>query len=212
MSIQAFYSDEHALTLGVRQITVKSGKNTLSSTNYDIAKLVTASGSTTGSATNPAVGASQANGGTDTAGRPMFPALFITDLSAGPGTSNPLAGDWQYGGTGVPPTAVFGTWKAAVKTTDCSKNPCTTTVTPDSDPAANNGSGKNPTTWNLGAGADPVPSGLSLEGYGAEVRWDVNTLGLISGHQYRLYFMVHDGDQNKTGGDVGQACGYFTMP
>jgi len=57
-----------------------------------------------------------------------------------------------------------------------------------------------------------VPTGLSLEGYGAEVRWDVNTLSLISGHQYRLYFMVHDGDQNKTGGDVGQACGYFTMP
>ena len=24
--------------------------------------------------------------------------------------------------------------------------------------------------------------------------------------------MVHDGDQNKTGGDVGQACVYFTMP
>ena len=57
-----------------------------------------------------------------------------------------------------------------------------------------------------------MPAGLTLESYGAEVRWDVNTLGLISGHQYRLYFMVHDGDQNKTGGDVGQACGYFTMP
>jgi hypothetical protein len=142
----------------------------------------------------------------------MYPALFITDLSAGQGTTNALAGDWQYGGTGIPPTAVFGTWKAAVKTIDCSKNPCTTSVTPDADPTANNSSGKNSSTWILGAGADPVPAGLSLEGYGAEVRWDVNKLGLISGHQYRLYFMVHDGDQNKTGGDVGQACGTFVMP
>jgi hypothetical protein len=204
VSIQAFYSDEHALTLGVRQVANKVGKNT-TTTNYDVAKLVTNPGSTT----NPAVGASQANGGTDTAGRPMFPALFITDLSVGPGTTNALAGDWQYGGTGVPPTAVFGAWKAAVKTIDCSKNPCTTTVTPDADPAKDK-SAKN--TWSLGPSADPVPTGLTTEEYDAEVRWDVNTLGLISGHQYRLYFMVHDGDQNKTGGDVGQACGYFTMP
>ena len=48
-------------------------------------------------------------------------------------------------------------------------------------------------------------------GYGAEVRWNVNSLRLngqplISGHTYRLQFIVHDGDQNKTGGDVGQAC------
>jgi hypothetical protein len=157
-----------------------------------------------GNATNPQVGATEAQRGTDTSGRPMFPALYITDLSVPPGSTNPLAGDWQYGGTGIPPTAVFGTWKAAVKTIDCSKNPCTTTVTPDADPAKNN--------WNLGTGSDAVPTGLTNEGYGAEVRWDVSALGLISGHQYRLYFMVHDGDQNKTGGDVGQACGYFTMP
>jgi len=35
-------------------------------------------------------------------------------------------------------------------------------------------------------------------------------LGFIQGHTYRLYFMVHDGDQNKTGGDAGQACVTFT--
>jgi len=35
---------------------------------------------------------------------------------------------------------------------------------------------------------------------------------LIPGHQYRIYFMLHDGDQNKAGGDSGQACVYFTMP
>jgi hypothetical protein len=45
------------------------------------------------------------------------------------------------------------------------------------------------------------------QGYGAEVRWDLTQLGLIPGHSYRVYFMVHDGDQNKSGGDVGNACG-----
>jgi hypothetical protein len=29
---------------------------------------------------------------------------------------------------------------------------------------------------------------------------------LLPTHTYRLQFLVHDGDQNKTGGDVGQAC------
>jgi hypothetical protein len=137
----------------------------------------------------------------------MFPALFITDLSVPPGSGNPLAGDWQYGGTGRPPTAVFGTWKGAIKTINTITN--TVTVTPDVDPPANG--------WNLdGSGPnqpDPIPTPTpSSQGYGAEVRWDISTLGLIPGHQYRLYFMVHDGDQNQTGGDSGQGCAYITMP
>ena len=152
------------------------------------------------SATPPATGATEAQGGTDVSGRPMFPALFITDLSVPPGSSNELAGDWQYGGTGTPPTEIYGTWKAATKTI----NNNTVTVTPDADPAANN--------WNLGPGADPVPPGLTNQGYGIEVRWDISSLHLTPGHRYRVYFMVHDGDQNKTGGDSGQGCGYFTMP
>ena len=65
------------------------------------------------------VGSTIASGdqaGTDVSGRPMFPAMFVTDVTANPG--NPLAGDWQFGGTGIPPDATFGTWKAAVKTVD----------------------------------------------------------------------------------------------
>jgi hypothetical protein len=31
-------------------------------------------------------------------------------------------------------------------------------------------------------------------------------LALILNHVYRFQFMVHDGDQNKVGGDSGQAC------
>src|SRR5207249_4974771 len=48
------------------------------------------------------------------------------------------------------------------------------------------------------------------EGYGAEVRWNVDDLvaagQMIMGHTYRLQLMVHDGDQNQTGGDAGENC------
>src|SRR6185503_9480843 len=70
-------------------------------------------------------------------------------------------------------------------------------VQPDADPAKNN--------WDLDGG-DAAPSGLVNQGYGTEVRWDVERLGLVMGRTYRLYFMIHDGDQNKEGGDVGQGC------
>jgi hypothetical protein len=132
----------------------------------------------------------------------MFPAMFITDIT--PPNQSSLAGDWQFGGTGRPPDAVFGTWKAAVRTIDQTTG--TVTVTPDADPVKND--------WNLdGGGPDPVPTPTPAnEGYGAECRWDMTNpaLGFIQGHTYRLYFMVHDGDQNKSGGDAGQACVTFT--
>ena len=199
--IQLFYSDEHAMTLGVRRIVVKTLSGT-TTTDYPFSAGPTA---TPSCVINPNVGATEAQGGTDTSARPMFPSLYITDLDVPPGNTNALAGDWQYGGTGIPPSEVFGTWKAAVKTIDQTRNPATVTVTPDADPAANN--------WNLGPGADPVPVPTPTdEGYGGEVRWNISSLNLIPGHQYRVYFMVHDGDQNQAGGDSGQACGYFTMP
>ncbi len=162
-------------------------------------------GPTAQSVTSPQVGSQVQSGdqaGVDTSGRPMFPALFITDITYNP--PNPLAGDWQYGGTGIPPTFVSGTWKGAVRTVDHTTNPPTITVTPDGDPPVNN--------WNLGPGADPVPPGLTNQGYGAEIRWDISQLGLQPGHSYRLYFMVHDGDQNQSGGDSGQGCAFITMP
>ncbi len=74
-----------------------------------------------------------------------------------------------------------------------------------------------------------MPVGLTNEGFGAEVRWNVNDLKVdtstgtgtnaplggtvvplsdpsLVGHTFRIQFMVHDGDQNKAGGDVGQDC------
>jgi hypothetical protein len=122
----------------------------------------------------------------------MWPVLFLTDVTANPSDTS---GDWQKGGVPHTPTAVFGTWKAAVRSVDKTVTPNKITITPDADPTKND--------WNLGAGAEPVPSGLANEGYGAEVRWDVP---LASGHSYRIQVMVHDGDQNKGGGDSGEAC------
>ena len=53
---------------------------------------------------------------------------------------------------------------------------------------------------------------LVNQGYGAEAKWTAQGLGLQPGHIYRLVFMVHDGDQNKTGGDVGEACVNMFVP
>jgi hypothetical protein len=198
LTVEVFYNDEHALTLGVRQVQVITSSGT-TTTNYPISPLT----ADPDSATNPLVGSQIQSGdqaGVDTSDRPMFPALFITDTTFG---GNPLAGDWQYGGTGIPPTFVSGTWKGAIRIIDHVKN--TITVTPDMDPPVNN--------WVLGPGADPVPTPTPTnQGYGAEIRWDISQLGLLAGHTYRLYFMIHDGDQNKTGGDSGQGCAFITMP
>jgi hypothetical protein len=196
-TLQLFYNDEHALTLGVRRVETVTCLGT-TATDYPVTPMVNHPAD---NAQHPMTGATEAQGGVDTSGRPMFPAMFITDITADP---NSLAGDWQFGGTGIPPDAVFGTWKAAVRTIDQTTG--TVTVTPDADPAKNN--------WNLdGGGPDAVPTPTPAnEGYGAECRWDMTnpSLGFMPGHTYRLYFMVHDGDQNKTGGDAGQACVTFT--
>ncbi|PYP66339.1 MAG: hypothetical protein DMD36_17485, partial [Gemmatimonadetes bacterium] len=198
LTIKVWYNDEHALTLGVRRVVVKTRTGT-TTTDYPFTKLAT----NPGSALYPQVGATGLNGdqaGTDTklcsgypdlCDRPMFPALFITDTTSTPSSK---AGDWQSGGTPIPPHAVFGTWKGAVRTVDKTRSPAVITVTNDLDPASN--------SWNLGSG-DPPPAGLSNEGWSAEIRWSVDDLvaagKMIPGHTYRLQFMVHDGDQNSTG-------------
>ena len=199
-TLQMFYNDEHALTLGVRRVRVLSSCGT-ATTDYPVSMMV----GNPSSAIPPIVGSTIKEGdqaGSDVSGRPMFPAMYVTDVTANPG--NPLAGDWQFGGTGIPPDATFGTWKAALKTVDKTRTPNVVTVVPEPDPAENH--------WNLGPGSDPVPPGLADEGYGNECRWNLSSLNLIPGHVYRLYFMEHDGDQNNAGGDAGQGCVFFVMP
>ena len=133
----------------------------------------------------------------DGAGRPLFPALFVTDLTVSGGSSR--AGDWQQGGVALAPNAVYGTWKGAVMKVDKTKNPAVTTITPDVNPAKNH--------TNVGPGGMNLPAGASDEGYSTEIVWNIaNIPNYDPTHTYRLQFMVHDGDQNKTGGDVGQAC------
>jgi hypothetical protein len=189
-SVRVFYNDEHALTLGVRSVAVKTASGT-TTTDYPVSSLT----SDPGSVTNAQTGANQLAGnqsGFDQSQRPMWPVLFVTDVTSDP-TSR--SGDWQMGGKPYSPSAVFGTWKAAVRTVDTTVSPAAVSIAPDADPAKNN--------WSLGTGSDPVPTGLANEGFGAEVRWDVS---LTPGHSYRFQAMVHDGDQNKVGGDSGEAC------
>lgn len=198
-TIRLFYNDEHAMTLGISRVAVRTSGGWATNT-YSVAPL----GSDPGSTTNPAVGStilSGAQAGVDVTNRPMFPSLFVTDVTQDP---SDRSGDWQFGGTPIPPEFVSGSWKGAVKSVDETVNPPKVTITPDSDPAQNN--------WNLGPGADSVPAGLSNQGYGCEARWNVADLKLLPGHSYRLYFMVHDGDQNQAGGDTGQGCVTICVP
>jgi hypothetical protein len=205
--VKLWYNDEHALTLGVNRVEVKtSGGTTI--TDYPVAtysgtpSCITITNSNIGTIVN-----SGDQSGNDVAvggGRPLRPQLFITDLTVNGATSR--IGDWQQGGIGINPNSVCGSWKAAVRKVDYTSSPFPKiTVTPAADPAKNN--------W---TGVPDVPPGgfasLVNEGYGAECIWNVSSLGLIPGHSYRLQFMVHDGDQNKTGGDVGQACTVIQVP
>jgi hypothetical protein len=190
--VRLFYNDEHALTLGVRSVVVKTAAGAMTM-DYPVSPLMT----DPGSVTNAQLGTTELQGdqsGLDQSLRPMWPVLYITDI-----TTNPQSrvGDWQEGGVPTGPNAVFGSWKAAVRTVDKTATPNTVVITPDKDPAKNN--------WNLGGG-DPVPAGLTNQGYGAEARW---TVPLTSGHSYRVQVLVHDGDQNKAGGDSGEACVLF---
>ena len=171
--------------------------------NYAIAPLT----SDPGSVTNPAVGSTNLSGtlaAVDASGRPVFPSLFITDVTT---TSASTAGDWQSGGTAYPPHAVFGTWKGAVTIVDQTHSPVAgQRESGHADPAKND--------WNLAGGGSSVPTSGGKtpqdEGYGAEIRWNVAQLSaLLPGHSYRFYFMVPDGDQNQNGGDCGQGCVYI---
>ncbi len=185
-SIQLFYNDEHAMTLGVRE-TVINGV----SRSFPVSPLTKSpdviSAPKTG--TNLILGH---QAGVDPVGRPMWPALFITDITE---DASAVGGDWQWGGAPVNPTYVAGTWKGAVRTVDSSG----ASITPDADPAKNNQDYGNGHTAPAGAITKP-------EGYGTEVRWDIR---LEVGHNYRFQVMVHDGDQNKVGGDSGEACVTF---
>jgi hypothetical protein len=174
--VGVFYTDEHALTLG-------SGASV---TPYP-------GSPPNGGQSNPNVGDTTA---VDTAGRPLFPALFATDITS---NANSRTGDWQQQSDNTnakAPTKLFGSWKGVTGSGS--------SINTGNDPA------QNP-NWQLGTGADPPPN-VTTQGYTSEVVWSVAQLGLTPGRAYRLQVMVHDGDQNKTGGDVGEACVNVVIP
>ena len=185
-SIQVFYNDEHAMTLGVRETVINGA-----STPFPVSALA----KSPDIVNTPETGSNLIIGqlaGVDPVGRPMWPALFITDIT---NDVKAVTGDWQWGGTPVNPTYVAGTWKGAIRTVDASG----ASITPDADPAKNN--------QDYGNGHSAPAGALSkAEAYGTEVRWDIR---LEVGHNYRFQVMVHDGDQNKIGGDAGEACVTF---
>jgi hypothetical protein len=162
--IKAYYVDEHALTLG-KNANGKTISPCNCNTNPDNVQ-------------SPSIGDPTA---VDSSGRPIYPALFITDITNDP---NSTAGDWQNGGTPIPPSGVLGTWKTL--------------------------GGGNPATYNnynVGNG-DVVPQttdarDLTRPVFSAEVQWDVKKLNLPAGHVFRMEFMFHDGDRES---DVGVGC------
>ncbi len=189
-----------------------------------------------GTALTLATGANTCPSGCDPSMRPVAPALFCTDIT----NVNTNKGDWQIiGGTGHPPEFVSGTWKAATSTVTCSDNGTVTTCAPvttvGADPQANVTT-INPAVWNAGPyGQAPIggsynvlntTTSVKLEAYGAQISWNVEnqiltcidgatgnpTPGFQSGHVYRVQMLVHDGDQNKSGGDSGESCATIAVP
>jgi PKD repeat protein len=208
-TLRLWYGDKHALVLGVRAISVKTkgGMATNSFPTTPFVATVPATRPVAGSASPVRTGATEPQGGIDPAGRPISPSLFCTDITPPNDLSN--AGDWQMGGKGTGPDFVSGSWRAATILIDQTRAPVTRTITTDKDPAKNH--------YTMGPEADPVPSRLHDQGYGAEARWNVNGLTcygapLQSGHTYRMQFMIHDGAQNKAGGGVGQGCANVAIP
>jgi hypothetical protein len=114
---------------------------------------------------------------------------------------------------------------------------CVPSTTVGGDPLANVTHPANPVVWYAGPGAD-VPLGgkydplnnnpvKGLEAYGTDIRWDVANTGFncidgatgavrpggfINGRVYRVQFLIHDGDQNKVGGDAGESCAIIALP
>jgi len=190
--VSLLYNDEHAMTMGVREVVVKGAAGS-TTTDYPVSPLKASPDSIFSPLTGTNILAGDQSG-LDPSLRPLWPVLYVTDTTNDPSNR---AGDWQMGGRPINPNAVYGTWKSAVRTVDNTASPAQVSVTPDADPAKND--------WNFILN-DPVPSGIKNEGWSAEVRWGVI---FQPGHTYRLQVIVHDGDQNKVGGDCGEACIVF---
>lgn len=136
---------------------------------------------------NPNVGDETAR---DANNFPYFPALFLTDITT---NSSNTDGDAEHGGTPHKPDEIWGGWKALG----------TYTEPPQNNSVLPSGADPFPATSNLKFQNDKIAHGARGTSYGAEIIWNVDNLGLTSGHTYRAEFIVHDGDRD---GDIGQGC------
>ena len=146
----------------------------------------------------------------DASNRPQYPAIFVTNLTVD--GANSTAGDWQHGGTSQSSLAdIFGTWvTGAYDSSNAYQKPAPPTV-----------QNKSGSTYLYGPGSDAPGGTLASsqnENFGAELRWNVSSLvddhgaKLAPGNMYRFQVILHDGDQNKTGGDVGELCVNLGLP
>ncbi len=167
--IIAWYNDEHAMTLGVYKVYVTNAAGATTTTDYTGSFTPFIGNLGAGNAATPLpVGTTALSGdqaGTDTAawdstynyqnGRPMWPALFITDITTNP-TAN--SGDWQQGGTAAtPPNAIYGTWKGSVRCVNYNGS----TACP---PGAASGSGPGPGSGSKNGGASGSYPNIVLTG------------------------------------------------
>jgi len=223
--LELFYSDEHAMTLGTNYVINGA-------TNTSFAVTPTTANPTCVSGASLQMGAWNFDGhdpmanidgnsattlcvetvGKPTCGRPLPPALFVTDVTT---DANNRSGDWQQGGPAFPPQKVCGLWKSVNKkilTHATTTDTYTFDINAPGNPTANRNAAL--TGWNLGVGSDPLPIGFInpannkpvINTYGTEVMWNLDLLQLNPSHKYRFQFTVHDGDQTRAGGDVGEGC------
>lgn len=141
----------------------------------------------------------------DVSHRALAPTLFITNITS---NATSRAGDWQQKSTnGVAHVNdIFGSW-------------ATGTVS-----GSGSFSGVRPTHANNWNGVPDITTAQKTAfgnaGYGAELRWNLNDpvlhdetgAPLTGGNSYRYQIILHDGDQNMTGGDAGELCGTFSSP
>jgi hypothetical protein len=169
--IKVWYTDEHALTMGVGpDVSAVPPSRTLA---------------------YPNVGDKTAR---DSKGFPYYPSLFLTDITEDPTST---AGDAQNGGTGIPPSLVYGTWIPLGS--DADDNFEHIFGDPNTLPAAADPLSSVPIQYvntNTGRrGTEP--------GFQAELIWKVSDLPVTPGKVYRAQFVIHDGDRV---GDIGLGC------
>jgi hypothetical protein len=203
-TVQEFYSDEWELNLGTAPIEQWDPTYATPIANVYADDAGTNPNNVGGS--QPADTNATIGDGFDPQGRPDNPEIFVTDVTGtGHLANHPEAGDWQMGGTGSNPNFIAGTWKVNGQATH--------------NTILVNGKAVNQANkTNLGPHADAFATNIntSIEGYGAESRWDVSTLhesvgGLAvkPGHTYKVQMMIHDGDHVS---DTGEACRLVTIP